>query len=972
MVRSLGCSSTCCFWLWCFTSLLGSTMGTPDGGNASTSTSTSARASGEGAPRAVSTDIHASYSILGMSGSSSSGSSSGASWLGAAQLPMLHASGLRGTGQVVGLGDTGVSTSSCSFADPKVQVPFDDLSTSHRKIAAYFTLHGDSQDGPSGHGTHIAGIIASEATELGVRGNGVAPAARLAVVDLELTSKPGVYNVPDDDIGSSYFDFFRNAGAATVCSPWSYPTHASLEWQIDKYVWEHPDFLPVFPSGNTFGQGSQPPHAPCGAKNILCIGASFNERETYVEQPSFVHAVLRAEDSSCASSDSNCSQEIRIVPAFFGTTAPLDLEECQAMGTICLSTQSACPECAFDASMLGGVSKTRVVEASPREGCSAMVAFPRGAVCLVYRGNCVFDTKAKMCADAGAVGVIVVNYAATDETLLVGSDSGSSALRIPVVLISKEDAVLLLASRRLVSFPLVSAGLSPAARAPYSAFGAVAGGRARPEVVFPGDNIASTASGLGCGTRYMSGTSQSCGFAAGSVALVREYLQGHADARTSRLGLPWASTMRAVVAAAAHTKDEGSTWQEEVGFGLPVLANVLPMGASAAAGSIATDLHALQSRVGGGQTQQFCFSVQAAQPPGVAPSFVLAWTDPPHSAGLLVNDLNLALACSQGGWKTRLSNGRGAADAANTIEKVVLNDLSQSGASPQVCVASVSFTSGSPAAVQPFSLVATGRMALVPGCETPSARPSCGMRGNAARGSNGTNWVCVCADDWFGPSCEQQSTPIKFNVDGAGPAVLPWNWDFRVAEACGEGDYEFELSGFSPDSVSVVASTFSGPHLWASAAAARPSATWSDGTSEISLEQTAARSVVSVRLGAATGDVGSSGSVSSSQLLHIALFNRGRDGSRSFALRWVRAPPSCGFETSQSLRGSSSATALSSSGALIGLYCSLALVASVLTCIAVRLYFRRKRLAMVAPAPPPSCGVPACEVRQAPVTGKAS
>ena len=49
-----------------------------------------------------------------------------------------------------------------------------------------------------------------------------------------------------------------------------------------------------------------------------------------------------------------------------------------------------------------------------------------------------------------------------------------------------------------------------------------------------------------------SGTSQSCGLAAGAAALVREYLSDWADLSEARLREVWASTIKAMLVAAAQ------------------------------------------------------------------------------------------------------------------------------------------------------------------------------------------------------------------------------------------------------------------------------------------------------------------------------------------------------------------------------------------------------------------------------------
>ena len=83
-------------------------------------------------------------------------------WQEATQSPALHRAGLLGSGQVLGLGDTGVDASTCAFQDSTSVVPYGRRSTSHRKIAGYFSAGGDNQDSKLGHGTHIAGAMVGQ------------------------------------------------------------------------------------------------------------------------------------------------------------------------------------------------------------------------------------------------------------------------------------------------------------------------------------------------------------------------------------------------------------------------------------------------------------------------------------------------------------------------------------------------------------------------------------------------------------------------------------------------------------------------------------------------------------------------------------------------------------------------------------------------------------------------------------------
>ena len=67
---------------------------------------------------------------------------------------MLWQHGLNGSGQIIGIGDTGVDYDNCFFRDPAYAAP----TSNHRKIVAYRTI-GTARMGDSvnGHGTHTSG-----------------------------------------------------------------------------------------------------------------------------------------------------------------------------------------------------------------------------------------------------------------------------------------------------------------------------------------------------------------------------------------------------------------------------------------------------------------------------------------------------------------------------------------------------------------------------------------------------------------------------------------------------------------------------------------------------------------------------------------------------------------------------------------------------------------------------------------------
>eukprot|EP00930_Biecheleria_cincta_P045677 TRINITY_DN31482_c0_g1_i1.p1 TRINITY_DN31482_c0_g1~~TRINITY_DN31482_c0_g1_i1.p1 ORF type:complete len:915 (-),score=124.90 TRINITY_DN31482_c0_g1_i1:278-3022(-) len=725
------------------------------------------------------------------------------SWLGVSQIPDLHAKGLQGRGQVVGLGDTGIRSDSCSFSDSSAAVPYGRSSPLHRKIAGYFSVGGDTQDGPHGHGTHIAGSIAGNAlgSSPGQPDNGVAPAARLVVVDVEKTVAHGTYNIPANSIGQSYFDVFRQADANVVCSPWSFPENAQLEYQVDMYVYNNDEFLPIFPSGNAFDQQTTlRPESPCLSKNVLCVGASYNARQQYIHQPSFVHTSLHLGSAGCfGSSRASCADEVEITTAIFGATAPSSQNTlaCESAARACLDARASCPECAFNAARLEAVQDTVAKAASPSDACLPLVGFPRGFVCVVQRGGCTFSLKAKHCSEAGAVGVVIVNQAGMARTIMTPTGDEAAGLTLPVALISHGDGPRLLGAGRLLTFPIVSSYVEPHRRAQYSKYGNSSDGRAKPEIIVPGDGILSTAASSSCGFVQMSGTSQSCGIAAGTTALVREYLLEWADPSLARLANVWSSTLKAMLVAAAEVQRsqsaEAPVWMSEVGYGLPALAPLLPVPAG-------LGLVAVQSQVDASSAQTFCFALQPSIKKAAA-SVTIVWTDPPDTYGRLVNNLDLDVSCDLDVWKLRLGNGF--RDKTNNVEKVVLDALigpSSSG----VCTVSVS-ASQLPVSPQKFSLVVAGPFKPVSECRTPSSTMTCN-RGPECPCPQA--WACRCPRPWVGPFCNELPETLPLQDTFVHRTVRPLQKTFYLAAVSCAGAYEFELQETAGSSNLVSAATW--------------------------------------------------------------------------------------------------------------------------------------------------------------------
>eukprot|EP00741_Cyanophora_paradoxa_P006822 tig00001042_g6597.t1 len=219
--------------------------------------------------------------------------------------------------------------------------------------------------------------------------------------------------------------------------------------------------------------------------------------------------------------------------------------------------------------------------------------------------------------------------------------------------------------------------------ASFSSQGPTGDMRYKPDIASPGSNIQSAASdgdvtSMNCGLKGMYGTSMATPIAAGTAALVRQYLvegwypSGIKTAANAMAAPPAAlikammihSTVPVTKGPKGETLDSPPDFKQ--GFGAPRLSNVLYFPESA------FKLKLYHDNVPRCGEKQYFFEV------GGKRDFVvtLVWTDPPgtaSAANTLVNDLDLEVKEANPGFVPMFyPNRRTSADRTNNVEKIVL------------------------------------------------------------------------------------------------------------------------------------------------------------------------------------------------------------------------------------------------------------------------------------------------------------
>jgi len=194
----------------------------------------------------------------------------------------LWAKGLTGSGQIVGVGDTGLDVDMAFFWDGSQGVPTSTVNSNQRKVIVYYDLAGNGDWDAHDHGTHVAGTIAGKSLSTNAAYNGIAYDAKLVIQDIgnggSLTGIPSDLNI--------YLQQAYNAGARLHSNSWGSSVggaYTSYAQDADEFMWNHKDFLALFSAGNS-GSELNTVGSPGTAKNILTSGASENAHSGYNQE----------------------------------------------------------------------------------------------------------------------------------------------------------------------------------------------------------------------------------------------------------------------------------------------------------------------------------------------------------------------------------------------------------------------------------------------------------------------------------------------------------------------------------------------------------------------------------------------------------------------------------------------------------------------------------------------------------------
>lgn len=210
----------------------------------------------------------------------------------------IYQKNIKGQGQVVGVGDSGLDYDSCFFHDPANKITQAQIPTGqtgqpknfpgHRKILQYVGYADNMSGEVGGHGSHVAGSVAGKVNgQLGEQSKGAegyqgaAPEAKVAFFDIGRPGERGL-RVPQS-LATNYFPPSRQVNAFIHTNSWGSNANAysGTARDMDLYQYENQDYLVLVAAGNSGANGQGSVGTPAVAKNIIGVGASVAPKNSW-------------------------------------------------------------------------------------------------------------------------------------------------------------------------------------------------------------------------------------------------------------------------------------------------------------------------------------------------------------------------------------------------------------------------------------------------------------------------------------------------------------------------------------------------------------------------------------------------------------------------------------------------------------------------------------------------------------------
>lgn len=184
--------------------------------------------------------------------------------------------GLTGTGQIVGIADTGLDVGN-------IATIHSDLAG--RTITPYALGRAGDWSDQNGHGTHVAGSVLGNGANSSNQYRGPAYTANL-IFQSVMNATGGLGGLPADL--NSLFQTPYTGGARIHTNSWGSPVNGVYDTssqQADQFMWNNKDMLILFAAGNEGVDNNSDGvidldslSSPGTAKNVLTVGASENNR----------------------------------------------------------------------------------------------------------------------------------------------------------------------------------------------------------------------------------------------------------------------------------------------------------------------------------------------------------------------------------------------------------------------------------------------------------------------------------------------------------------------------------------------------------------------------------------------------------------------------------------------------------------------------------------------------------------------